>query len=98
MTQSELIDRVSKMTGYPKKEVKSIIEALFTPAKGIIIISLKEGEKVTIPGFGTFFLRKRKARVARNPKSGLRVNVEERAYLAFKASKTLKEALKKVGD
>jgi nucleoid DNA-binding protein len=56
---------------------------------------LKNGENVIISGFGTFHIRVRKARKARNPKTGESVKVADRIYPAFKPAKSLKQALRK---
>lgn len=93
MTKSELIRKIAEKTGISKKDVKQVVEAMFRPGKGIISITLKEGEKVTISGFGTFHTRERSARIARNPKNGKEVKVERRLYPAFKPAKVLKESL-----
>lgn len=92
MTKTEMIKKLSEKTGIQKKEVKKVIEALFRPGKGIISITLKEGDKITISGFGTFYHRERSARNARNPKNGKQVTVPKRIYPAFKPAKTLKNS------
>lgn len=97
MTKSELIHQVAAFTEIPKTEVRAIMAALMNPrpGKGIIATALKGGEKVTLTGFGTFFLRQREARKARNPITGEAVKVPRRKYPSFKAAKKLKDALKK---
>lgn len=97
MTKTELISRVAEKTGLAKTSVRAVLEAIVNskPGNGVVATELKKGGKVTISGFGTFFLRVRKARQARNPKTGATVKVAKRSYPAFKPSKSLKEALKK---
>ena len=97
MTKTELIRNLADVTGLPRKDVRAVLEALTDakPGKGIIATSLKRGQKVIISGFGTFYVRERAARTARNPKTGGKVKVEKRRYPAFKPSKSFKEALKK---
>jgi len=56
-------------------------------AAEIIKAATAAGEKVILRGFGTFQMKTRKARVARNPQTGGTVNVPEKIVLAFKASK-----------
>jgi DNA-binding protein HU-beta len=96
MTKTELIKRLSEVTGLAQKDVRAVLETLThaKPGKGIITSSLKQGGKVIISGFGTFYVRERKGRQARNPKTGGKVKVPKRRYPAFKPSKTLKDALK----
>lgn len=97
MTKTEIIKKLAEVTGLPQKDVRAVLEALTEakPGKGLISTSLKQGNKVTISGFGTFYLRSRNARQARNPKTGSNVKVPKRHYPAFKPSKSFKEALKK---
>jgi DNA-binding protein HU-beta len=97
MTKTELIRRLSDVTGLSLKDVRAVLEAMTSarPGKGIIPSCLKKGERVTISGFGTFYARERGARSARNPKTGGKVRVPKRRYPAFKAAKSFKEALKK---
>jgi DNA-binding protein HU-beta len=97
MTKTELIKKVAEVTGISQKDVRTVLEAVTEakPGKGLISTTLKQGGKVTISGFGTFYLRTRNSRQARNPKTGTSVKVPKRYYPAFKPSKSLKEALKK---
>ncbi len=97
MTKTELIKNLAEVTGLPQKDVRAVLEALTDskPGQGLISTTLKLGEKVIISGFGTFYVRERTARQARNPKTGSKVKVPTRRYPAFKPSKTLKDALRK---
>lgn len=97
MTKTELIKKLSDKSGVPQRDVRAVLDALTNarPGKGIISSSLKNGESVVISGFGTFHTRIRKARVARNPKTGGSVKVGDRLYPAFKPAKSLKDNLKK---
>lgn len=97
MTKTELIKKLADKTGVPQREVRAVLDALTNsrPGKGIISTSLKSGEQVVIAGFGTFHTRVRKARIARNPKTGGSVKVGDRLYPAFKPAKSFKDNLKK---
>ena len=97
MTKSELIKALSTTTGIAQKDVRAILEALTLPkaGKGLIATCLKRGERAVISGFGTFYVRERAARKARNPRNGKAVKVSKRRYPAFKPAKSLKDALKK---
>jgi len=94
MTKSELIKKISEKSGVPQGSVKKVLDVMFRPGKGIISITLKGGDKVTISGFGTFFARKRSQRTARNPRNGVEVKVPKRNYPAFKPAKSFKESIK----
>ena len=97
MTKSELVKKLSATTGTAQKDVRAVLEALTLPkaGKGLIASALKRGERVVISGFGTFYVRERAARKARNPRTGSTVKVAKRRYPAFKAAKSLRDALKK---
>jgi DNA-binding protein HU-beta len=97
MTKTELIRKVSDSTDLPLKSVRAVVDALTDPdpRQGIIAASLKRGQKVVISGFGTFYARTRQSRKARNPRTGGRVSVPKRRYPAFKAARSLKEALRR---
>ncbi len=86
MNKKDLIDGVAERTGYAKTDVKTVIdEFVKTLQEG-----LSEGEKVLISGHGTYEMKTRKARVARNPKTGEIVNVPEKLVPVWKPSKKLK--------
>ena len=86
LTKAELIDEVAERTGRKKKEVITIIEALF----GTITAKLKKHEKVQISGFGTFEPRKRKARMGRNPRTQEAIKVGATWSLGFRPGKQLR--------
>lgn len=94
MTKNETVRKLAEVTGLAQRDVRAILEALTEP-RGIISSTLKKGGKVILSGFGTFFVRERSARKARNPKTGEKVKVPKRRYPAFKPAKSLKEAFKK---
>ncbi len=90
MTRSELIARITeKLEGYTLKQTEIIVETFFDSIKE----ALKAGEKVELRGFGNFRLKKRRARKARNPRTGESVDVPEKRVVYFKAGKELKELL-----
>lgn len=81
MNKSELIDAVAANTGETKRAVSEVLEATLTTIQR----QVKKGEKVTIPGFGTFERRARSARTARNPRTGEAIKVKAAKVPAFKA-------------
>jgi DNA-binding protein HU-beta len=89
MTKIELIDHVAEKTELSKKEVERILETVI----GAIQNALKEGQKVSVTGLGTFIVKDKKARMARNPKTGEQVQVPAKKSPKFKAGKELKEIL-----
>lgn len=88
MTKSELIAQVAeKIPGTRKKDAEVIINTIFESMTS----ALADGDRIEIRGFGSFHLRQRKARVGRNPKSGEKVQVEDKKVPFFKAGKQLKK-------
>ena len=63
-------------------------------ATGAIAAALKQGESVTLIGFGTFHITKRAARNGRNPRTGAAVKIKAANSPRFKAGKALKDAIK----
>lgn len=88
MNKAQLIAKVAEKT-CTKKEAQMAVEALLEAIKD----SLKNNEPVTIAGFGTFKVKERKARTARNPKTGETIQVPAKKTIAFRASKELKSIL-----
>ena len=73
--------------GYSKK----ISETLLDDFLGLIIENLKNNNKVKITNFGTFYLKKKRQRIGRNPKTKLSAIISERNVITFKASNELKK-------
>ncbi len=90
MKKVDLIKLISSKTELTKKDTESVVNALFET----ITDELKKGEKIVITGFGTFETRFRKARDGRNPKTGETIKIPEQNTPAFKAGKSLKDAVK----
>ncbi len=88
MNKAELIAEVAKST-VTKKDAETAINAVFAA----ITRSLKNGEPVTVMGFGTFAVRKRSARIGRNPKSGESINISEKSIPVFRPGQILKDAV-----
>jgi DNA-binding protein HU-beta len=91
MTKKELIKRVSKTTDLTIRQAGDALESLTDAIRS----SLKRGKKVTIPGFGTFTISRRKARTGRNPRTGEILKIAASKLPKFKPGKGLKDLLKK---
>jgi DNA-binding protein HU-beta len=89
MNKAQLIDEVAKVT-CTKKEAEAALGA----ALAAIQKALKKGDAVTLVGFGTFGVNKRKARKGRNPKTGEAIKISAKKVPVFKAGKGLKDAVK----
>ena len=86
MTKADLVEKVASTIKLTKKETEVIVAIIFQS----ITDSLSGGDKVEIRGFGSFRIRERNARTARNPKSGERVEVPAKKVPFFKAGKELR--------
>jgi len=89
MNKSELVEEVAKKTSLSKAQAWKTIDATFEAIRG----SLKKGKKVSLIGFGSFLVRKRKARKGRNPKTGAAISIKARKVPAFSAGSALKKAV-----
>jgi DNA-binding protein HU-beta len=87
MTKVELIDKVAEGLGLPKREIEKMLEKLISTIQN----SLKSGQKVSVAGLGTFVVTEKKARMARNPKTGESVQVPAKRAPKFRPGKELKE-------
>ncbi|MBU2445768.1 MAG: integration host factor subunit beta [Bacteroidetes bacterium] len=91
MTKADIVDRVAAGTGLTKLETEAVVEGFFNT----VITALKEGHGIEIRGFGTFKVRKKNSRMARNPKSGQQVFVPEHFVPTFKFSREFKTIVDK---
>ena len=89
MTKAELVDAVSKVSDLTRKHSEVIVDAVFSS----IIDALHKGEKIVLPGFGSFRIRRRDSRTGRNPKTGAGVLVPAKRVPHFKAGKELRELI-----
>ena len=90
MNKEQLVERVAEKTGATKKDVADVLNSALEMVSG----ALKKGEKVTLVGFGTFLVRKRKAREGRNPQTGAKIKIPAKRVPAFTAGKDLKTAVR----
>ena len=89
-TKADLVEEVARAAELTKKQAEAVVESVFQG----IIASLRAGQKIELRGFGSFKLRQRGARVARNPKkSGVKVHVPPKLVPYFKPGKKLKELI-----
>ncbi|MEK6570540.1 MAG: HU family DNA-binding protein [Bacteroidota bacterium] len=97
MTKADIVDVIASATGLTKVETEAVVDGFIST----VINSLKEGKNIEIRGFGSFKVKKRRGRMARNPRTGEQVRVEEHYVPLFKVSKELKglvnENLSKMG-
>lgn len=89
MNKADLIAKIADDTGITKVQANAALDS-FTEA---VTKALKGGGKVTLVGFGTFLLSKRKARKGRNPQTGAEIKIKARTVARFKPGKELAEKL-----
>ncbi len=91
MTKVELIDKVTDTKGLDlsKKAVGEVLDAGFE----IIGKAIKKDRRFSYPGFGTFTVRSRKARVGRNPQTGAEIRIKASKTVGFKPAPGLKSSL-----
>lgn len=91
MNKTELIGSVATEAGITKAAATRAVESLV----GGIEKSLRKGIKVTLVGFGTFGISKRKARTGRNPQTGEPIKINAKKVVRFKAGKALETSVNK---
>ena len=84
-TKVDLVNAIAHKTGLTKNETESVVNCLFES----IIDSLKAGKRIEIRGFGSFNIRHKNLRQARNPRTGEKVTVDPKNVPAFKISREL---------
>ncbi len=89
MTKSELARAIARRNELNHKEAVQVIDAVLET----IAAALSKGQKVELRGFGSFHLKKKFGRTARNPKTGERITVPSKVVAAFKTSKSFKREL-----
>jgi integration host factor subunit beta len=91
MIKSELVQRLAEAYPYLyQRDVEAIVTAIFDE----IAAALTRGDRVELRGFGAFSVRRRQARVGRNPRTGESVEVAEKRVPFFKTGKQLRDRLK----
>jgi len=88
MNKGDLINEVASVVS-TRKEAQAAVDCVFSS----ITKALKKGDAVTLVGFGTFKVVKRKARIGRNPATGEEIQIKAATVPKFVVSKALKEAV-----
>ena len=90
MTKAELIDMIAEIEGVPSKRVAGeAIDGVFEAIRG----ALKKGDSVTLVGFGTWVVTKRKARKGRNPQTGEAIKIPAKKVPKFRPGKDLRDGV-----
>ena len=91
MNKSELVDAIAKKSGLSKKDSEKGLNAFLDTVRG----SLKKGEKVSLVGFGTFQVMKRKATTGVNPKTKEKIDIPAKKVAKLKFSDSINGMLNK---
>lgn len=89
MNKADLVAEVAKVVGS-----KRLAENAVSCVLNTIMKSLKKGQALTLVGFGTFSVGRRRARVGRNPQTGKEIKIPAKRIPKFSAGKKLKEAVR----
>ena len=90
MNKADIADKVHAMLGGTKVQAEQVVEGIIDAVVG----ALKKGDEVSIAGLGIFSTKMRPARTGRNPRTGASIKVPSMRVPKFRASKTLKDAVK----
>ena len=89
MVKIDIVDKICEKVGFSNKEMAKIVETVFD----IIKETLQREDKIKIPGFGNFVVRKKRSRRGRNPQTGNDIEIRARRILTFRPSHLLKGGL-----
>ena len=89
MNKGDLIEAVCSESGLSKADASRAVESMITA----ITRALKDGNQVSLIGFGTFTVKKRAARTGRNPRTGEAIEIRASKVPGFRAGKALKDAV-----
>lgn len=87
VTKADIVDKIATQTGLTKFETKAVVDGFLHS----IVEALAEGKRIELRGFGVFSVKSRKPRMARNPRTGEPVPLEERFIPTFKVSSEFQE-------
>ena len=87
MNKSQLVDAIASGAGISKADAGAALDTLLKTVEGAV----RKGERVSVPGFGTFERRSRAARTARNPRTGAAIKVKAAKVPAFRPGQEFKD-------
>ena len=91
MTKKEIVKQISDETGLTQLKTKEVVQKTFDA----IVDTLLEDGRIELRNFGVFEVKRRKARKARNPRTGERVDVGPRSVVTFKPGKEMEDRVRK---
>ncbi len=87
MTKAEIAQKIMQKTGMSRKQSLDALELFIKSIKK----ALKDGDKVSLVGFGTFYVKPKNSRMGRNPRSGEKIEIPDKNVPVFKPGKSFKE-------
>jgi DNA-binding protein HU-beta len=87
MTKAEIVNKVAQATGLSRKDAIVALEIFLSAIKD----GLKDGDKISLVGFGTFYVKNKKARNGRNPRTGERIQIPPKMIATFKPGKAFRQ-------
>ena len=89
MNKTELVESIAEKAGLTKKDAEAAVSAFVATVEE----ALKEGDKVSLVGFGTFAVKERAARIGHNPQTGKEIEIAAAKIPTFKAGKAFKDMM-----
>ena len=89
MNKGQLIDRIAETANISKGVAEKALNGFLQ----VVTEALESGDRVTLVGFGTFYVTERKARTGRNPSTGEKIEIPAKKIAKFKAGSKLQEAV-----
>ncbi len=89
MSKAELVEKIADQAKLTKVDAERALNAFI----GVVTASLRDGEDVTLVGFGTFAVGKRAERSGRNPQTGEAITIAAKNVVKFKPGKALRDGI-----
>ncbi|MDR2886748.1 MAG: HU family DNA-binding protein [Bacteroidales bacterium] len=89
MTKKELVNAIAEDAGLSIKDAGNALNSFVAS----FAVAMKKGERIQLPGMGTFSVTQRSARTVRNPRTGAQLNIPAKKVVKFKAAPALNEDL-----
>lgn len=86
MTKAEVVNALAGRTGMARKEAAEAVEIFLAS----ILEALQRGEKVSLVGFGTFYVKEKNSRQGRNPRTGDKIQIPKKRVATFKPGKSFR--------
>ena len=90
MTKSDVVDKIAQKTGLTKAATAKAVDGFIEAVRE----ALGQGDKLTLTGFGSFYVESRKGRTGRNPRTGAPITIPASRVVKFRTGKALKDSVK----